>query len=61
MSDGLSDANRELSATAEIHGAAEQLADALDGVRDAAFGFPPMTLEIANAVLRRVGLRLVER
>ncbi len=61
MSDGMSDSRREESATVAIHSAAERLADALEEVYDQAFGYPPLTLDIANAVLKRVRVELVRR
>lgn len=61
MSDGLSDSNREMSVTLEIQLAADALADALLSVYDKAFGYPEMTLEIANAALKRAKLKLVPR
>lgn len=41
-----------------IENAAEDLTDALHDVKDREFGFPPTVLEIANASLKRVGLKL---
>jgi len=61
MSDGMSDSRREESATWRIRFAAEKLADALLAIRDQAFGYPPMTLEVANAELRRAKVKLEDR
>lgn len=59
MSDGLTQANRAQCAAERILDAAEKLANALEEVRDAAFGYPPLALEIINDELRRVGVQVV--
>lgn len=57
MSDGLSVANREERCANKIMDAAESLADALLDVRDAAFGYTSLTIEVVNDILRRAGVR----
>jgi hypothetical protein len=59
MSDGLTESRREECAAERILDASEKLAEALEEVRDAAFGYSPLTFEIINDELARVGVQLV--
>lgn len=56
MSDGLSDANREMSAARRIESAALELLDALREVHDAAFGLPEDAIIEMNEILGEVGV-----
>lgn len=58
MSDGLSVANREARCADKIMDAAESLADALLDVRDAAFGYTSLTIEVVNDILLRAGVQV---
>lgn len=59
MSDGLSEANRSVSAAERILDASEKLADALSEVRDLVYGYTPLAIEIINDELVRVGVKIV--
>lgn len=59
MSDSFTESRRAESAAERILDASAKLADALSEVRDAAFGYSSLAIEIVNDELVRAGVKIV--
>ncbi len=59
MGDGMTQSRREERAADRVIVASDKLADALLDLRDAAFGYTALTLEIVNDALMRAGVKVI--